>query len=199
MPIRVDFRAGNDTHQFDNQIQAVITDVFNKHPFFSQTVKPPHCLTIRVSIGDIFNDNRFNTSINYDSFFVDQSADLMIEKLDLHHGSSPFNPPSIVPRCLEKIIAHELGHFIDACLDQAFQYAHAHRPSGNLRMILNDLWNSYIDARLGSLAPCTLQERQQEAACRRVPAPLIERAWNSEFKTYPTLLGAARDVSTLRT
>jgi hypothetical protein len=194
MSTRVEFCAGNYTHQLDTQIEAVITDVLNKHPFFSATVTPPVHVTIRVALGDITAGIPFRTSINYDSFLIDQTVDLMIERQDLHQGSNSFNPACIAPRCLERTVAHELGHFIDACLDQAFQYARTDRPSGTLLKILYDLWNSYLDSRLGPLADCDLQQRQEEASAHGVSASLIERAWNGDFETYSALLTAARGV-----
>ena len=165
------------------------------HPFLASTgIAPPCYVFIKLNIVDPTHISA--PYITHTAFLRDGSISLCFPKIGDDDGlytQYPGNPISINPRA-KKLVAHELGHFIDARLDQSFAYNDCARPSDpTLGSIVLHLWDSYIDGSPSQLAPYDLQYRQR-LACR-LPQSLIEKAWNGAFTTYADLLQAATGAS----
>ena len=152
----------------------------------------PQRFAVRVNIGP-----KLTTSIKHDDYHQRAEVVLNLDEFQLYEphldessicfDSDPLN------RKLPNLLTHEFGHFIDACLSQTFRYCTALRPSDRRHLVrLYHLWDSYIDGRLGSLAPYKLEERIEEAtSVGKLDRNLVEKAWQGEFKTYPELVNAA--------
>lgn len=195
MKVDVVFAAGGRV-DFCTEIHGLITQGLINHPFLAcPRIAVPCYVLVKLNIVEAHLLSAPN--IDHNSFLRDRSITLSFPKVSDDDGLYTHlsgNPISINPRA-KKLIAHEMAHFVDARLDQSFGYNDAARPSDPaLRSIVYHLWDSYIDGRLGPLAPYNLQCRQHWAASR-VPSLLVERAWNAAFTTYRDLLQAANDAS----
>jgi hypothetical protein len=172
-----------------DKVEVVIREGLRRHPFFDFGVPSPDYVKVyvdNVSVSDDPCEGLVDPSINHDRFTEDRSVRLRFAQ---RGETGLYFPTTSVNPLLHKLVSHEFAHFIDVRLNQSFQYDDMLKPpSGSLlRYALNELWNSYIDGRLGSLAPW---DRRQCAS--GVDCLLIESAWNGAFKTYPCLLKAAR-------
>lgn len=178
---------------FCNVVEGVISNGLRRHPFFRLGVSPPDYVKVYVDNVSLPVDEwerartLIDPTINHDRFSEDRSVRLRLAQSGETGLYFP-SRPSVNPE-LHKLVAHEFAHFIDARLDQSFRYDDALKPppGSALRYALNELWNSYIDGRLGQLAPI---DRRQYA--RTATHSLIESAWNGAFRTYPCLLEAAQ-------
>ena len=172
------------------EIAACVDEDLTRHPFLSERIALPK-FRINVAL-----TTWGRTQTRHRRLRDTVNAAIQLHVLDL------FEPPGVdclmnaLSVKLPAVFRHELGHVIDARMDPEFGFANHLRPTTDrLRGIHHCLWCSYVDARLGALAPYDLRERQEEAATRwRVPPELIARAWAGELRTYPQIVEAARAV-----
>ncbi len=89
----------------------------------------PSSLIINVIIG-----YDWNTEIDHHSFIVDGLIELKLSAWDiLYKDEGHVNYEQLkLNGKLGKIIAHELGHFIDAQLDTSFVYSESLRPPDDI-------------------------------------------------------------------
>jgi hypothetical protein len=182
----------DSTPRIKTEVESVIRQTLASHPFFGSRVRPPASLKV-----DVIADMSVQTSIEHHHFREDGRVKLNLNELQLyktHLGGGPvcFDSDPLNAQ-LANLVAHEFGHFIDARLDSAFMFDDGLQPADNPTWrIFYNLWDSYIDGRLGPLAPYSLVERQEESwQVGRVPPELVERAWNGSFRTHGELVEAA--------
>ena len=184
------------SHRFFDTLASKIKECLNTHPFISDTMVLPKSIKIEVSIED-FN-HTFTKQRDYlrrglieivfgeDLYLKDNSSLPSVSTISF--DNAPINPN------IDKTIYHELGHFIDARLNPSFGYNDDLRPEDEMiKLVHMDIWNCYIDGRLSDLAPCSLEERKNEAK-NRVASRYIERAWNGEFTTYRSIITTAQNI-----
>src|SRR2546422_664417 len=144
-------------------LEREVRSVLEGHPLFAGGVCKPGALVVRITVG---MDKR--TAIDHTSFpaagYIRLDLDEIYYPLDRKVGEPLFTGDTEFHPRFGQLLAHEFSHFIDARLTPAFGYGNDKRPSdsGVLSVHLN-LWDSYIDVRLGDLAPHSLSERQHEA------------------------------------
>lgn len=180
-----------------SEIEQIVREAFLNHPFFAGNVSKPNSLLVKIGV-TLFEDKAYRenvTSINHDNFLTDGFV-----HLNLHWQETykliPFNEIPDYSSLNDKLfntISHEFGHFIDARLNKEFGYKDDLLPlEGLLRRVHHDLWNSFIDGRLGVLAPYTLEERMKDAReINKINTSFIREAWYDGFKTYEHLLERA--------
>ena len=98
---------------------------------------------------------------------------------------------------IRKILMHEIGHFIDACIDASFEYSYTLHPrTPRLAGIHFALWCSYIDGRLGKDAPFDLEFRQKDAnEDYSIDNEVIKKAWEGKYRNYPDIVTKSRLVN----
>jgi len=168
-------------HKIRHEINTTLHKCCDDHPFFGR-IKRPDKVAFKVEFG-------LQTSINHSLFATNGTVQIT---LDARHLSVCDPGPCGRPR-LDKVIYHELGHFIDARIDSAFAYDDAIRPTAHpdeLRAMYV-MWDSFIDGRLGLKAPYSLQERQKPAKTAAL-RKLACLAWNGGLKTFPDIVAAAK-------
>lgn len=185
-----------------NIVEGVISEGLRCHPFFNFGVPPPDYVKVYVDNVAV-PDNTWeslkipvdSSTINHDCFPENRSVLLRFAQRGQFGLYVSNNPPSVNP-LLQKLVAHEFAHFIDARLNQSFQYDHALRPPSDsaLGKIVHCLWCSSIDGRLdriANLSPFTLCERQEYARQALFDPSVVADAWKGKFATYPSLLKVA--------
>jgi len=177
-------------------VGGLVREALLGHPFFVGDIPPPSTIQLDVTVGmhervtfidhsRYPSENRVRLHIHEFHFPLDAAAMSAGEPIFLDDGALH---PS-----LRNLLAHEFSHFIDARLDESFRYSEELRPSDSEPLVQRvhfHLWDSYIDGRLGDLAPHSLEERQREADT--VDEGLINRAWAGEFSTYEAIVTQAR-------
>ena len=112
--------------------------------------------------------------MNYESFSTEGEVNVVLGEYDIFD----YRPDGrgldfyrIGPR-FRRVICHELGHFFDACCDPAFGYDRSDRPKLEpVLSVYHNLWEPYIDSRLGPDTPYSLLERQDQAFKKNGVAP----------------------------
>ena len=185
-------------HRFFDTLASKIKECLNTHPFISDTMVLPKSIKIEVSIED-FNKTSMDQSdylktglikiIFGNDLYLEDNSPLPSFSM-ISFDTAPINPN------IDKIIYHELGHFIDARLNPSFGYDDALRPQEKrIKSIHFNLWDSYIDGRLGTFTPYLLEERKREAKeVNGIDDNYITRAWNGEFTTYESIVTTAQDI-----
>ncbi|MBI5778694.1 MAG: hypothetical protein HZA49_04500 [Planctomycetes bacterium] len=193
----------NSSHRFVDGIANKISKCFNTHPFINNTFALPERIKIVLSIVSIEDCRK--TGIDHSSYLKTGIVEIIFNEInlyleeDLHLPAGnvkSFNNNQVNPD-MDKIIYHELGHFIDARLNPAFGYDDNLRPKEDrIKWIHYDIWNGYIDGRLGLIAPSSLEERQKDAEkMNRIEPCYITRAWNGEFATYESITKTAQEIN----
>jgi hypothetical protein len=182
--------------QLDEAVRSALTAALGDHPFLRPRCTLPGQLEIHIGLGTV---QRTETRHSGDQSTA--RVDIYLFETDAFEtqpiGSRGVSVKyGVLQPNLPKVFRHELGHFIDARLDREFGYSEAIRPTDPSSLqIYHSIWCSYIDGRLGDLAPHNLKFRQKEAAQFAVAPEIIVRAWNGEFDDYSTIVDLTKKIA----
>lgn len=178
-------------HRFIDEIVSKTNKCFREHPFINNTFVLPKHIKIEISI-----ELSQKTSINHSDYLGIGLIKIIFDEFDLYLSTGngiSFDTDPMSPN-IDKIIYHELGHFVDARLNLSFGYEDDLRPKEKtIKSIHHNLWDSYIDGRLGVCAPFSLEKRKADAP--RVDPCYIEKAWNGKFNTYKSIVTTAKEIA----
>lgn len=173
-------------HPYEEQLKSVIIDAIKTHPFITEAGDSLKELLVYLDIS-----NNKNTCINHDSYLLDNTIELTIDDLSLNSTD--------IKDQLKRDIYHEIAHFIDARISKTFGYHEKEVPKEKSRLVYYHLWNCYIDGRLGSLAPRTLEQRIIEGQdCINLKPCYSINAWNGDYNNFSKLIEVVKTIRTVR-
>jgi hypothetical protein len=181
-----------DFPQFQEPMNTCVNDVLQSHPLLRGDVSLPDAgeLVVRIVATQ-------RTGINHVQYKLAGNIVLSLDEDDAFDRRTDNSGPdhSRLARGLSRILCHELAHFIDARLDRSFSYDEVLRPSDpRVLSVHYNVWDAFIDGRLGTEAPYSLSQREEEAAeVNGVPPELIRAAWAGKYRTYPAVVAAAAE------